>query len=353
MARYHCAFCVKTVVSLLVLTTALHPPQPARAGISSWLFSDDKDKAKTTPDATAPKAVQRPSGAPATGQSGGDAAYRAFDSGKYLTALDLAEKAAKTGDPAAHTLIGRIYSEGLGVAVDDAVAAQWFKRGAELGDVNAMFALGLMFARGRGVEKNYETAATLFEGAAKTGHPEANYNLGLLFLNGSGKPKNVHRAARHIAYAAEKQVAAAQYDLAGLYALGAGVPHDAYEQARWLAKAAEQGMPEAQYEYAVLLLKGFGIRMDEPKAIPYLKQAAAKGIAGAQNRLAYVYEEGIGVSKDPVEMAKWRFLAKEAGFEDIFMDNKVAKLPKETRLMAQKAAADFRSRALLEPLSVK
>src|SRR5262245_44779007 len=37
--------------------------------------------------------------------TGDDAAYEAFDQGKYLTALDLAQKAAEKGDPQAHTLV--------------------------------------------------------------------------------------------------------------------------------------------------------------------------------------------------------------------------------------------------------
>src|SRR5262245_58475115 len=49
-----------------------------------------------------------------------DAAYEAFDQGRYLTALELAVKAAETGDPQAHTLVGRIYGEGYGVAKNSA-----------------------------------------------------------------------------------------------------------------------------------------------------------------------------------------------------------------------------------------
>ncbi|MEM1372511.1 MAG: tetratricopeptide repeat protein, partial [Pseudomonadota bacterium] len=197
------------------------------------------------------------------------------------------------------------------------------------------------------------TAASLFESAARTGHAEANYNLGLLFLNGSGKPKNVHRAALHIGYAAEQGIAAAQYDYAGLVEQGVGVEQNAYEQARWLSKAAEQGLAAAQYEYAVMLLRGRGLKVDVPKAIVLLKDAARKGVAGAQNRLAHVYDQGVRVSPDPLQMAKWRFLAAEAGFDDAALDSKVAALPAETRLKAQQLAARFRDTALVAPLSLQ
>lgn len=278
--------------------------------------------------------------------TGDNAAYIAFDQGQYLTALKLAEAAAKKGEPQAHTLIGRICAEGLGVAKDEALAAKWYARGDQLGDIQSTFALGVLYAQGHGVKKDYDKAAELFEKAALTGHPEANYNLGLLFLAGTGKPKNPYRAAQHIRYAAEKGIAAAQYDLGGMYQQGVGVPPDALQASHWLKKAAEQGMAEAQFDYAIMLLRGLGLTRDEPKAIPYLKSAAQKGLAAAQNRLAYVYAEGIGVKKSPQEAAKWRLIARAGGLEDKRADDQlVQKLPKAELLAAQKAAAEWREDA--------
>ena len=111
----------------------------------------------------APQGKSAPYLAPATGE---DAAYIAFEQGQYLTALSLAEQAAKRDDPQAHTLIGRIYADGLGVPKDESVAARVPARGAELGDVEAAFALGLQLAEGRGVEKDMAAAARMFETAA-------------------------------------------------------------------------------------------------------------------------------------------------------------------------------------------
>ncbi|MEM1371036.1 MAG: hypothetical protein AAGG72_02285, partial [Pseudomonadota bacterium] len=124
-----------TVLSLAIGIAAVGGA-PARADISSWFWSDGKQDGK----APTKSITQSPSAQPAPGQSGGaedpktaadpEAAYRAFDQGKYLTALRLAERHSKTNHPASHTLIGRIYAEGLGVSQDLSVAAQWYKRGA-------------------------------------------------------------------------------------------------------------------------------------------------------------------------------------------------------------------------------
>ncbi len=281
---------------------------------------------------------------PATGE---DAAYIAFEQGRYLTALNLAERAAKEGDPQAHTLIGRIYAEGLGVPKDETVAAQWYARGAELGDTEAAFALGLHLAEGRGVKKDREAAARMFEIAAAKGHPYANYNLGLMFMDGDGKPENPRRGALHIRYAAEQGVVAAQYDLAVLYQTGHGVEADAYEAARWMRRAAEQGLLEAEYDYALMLLRGFGLNSEMPKAVDYLRSAAEKGFAGAQNRLAHLLADDERGQPDLIEAAKWRILARESGIEDEALDQLVAKLPADARLAAEKAAHEWRERAAI------
>ncbi len=287
--------------------------------------------------------------APASGE---DAAYFAFDQGQYLTALDLAERAAAKGDPQAHTLVGRIYAEGLGVGKDEVVAARWYARAAELGDTEAAFALGLQLAEGRGIEKVGAAAANMFEKAAATGHPYANYNLGLLFLNGDGKPENPHRAAMHITYAAEKGVTAAQYDLAVLYQTGHGVQPNALEAARWMRRAAEQGMVEGEYDYALLLLRGFGLNAEVPKAIDYLRSAADKGFAGAQNRLAHLLiDDAGGRNVQPVESAKWRLLARDSGLKDEALDARIGKMSRADRQAAEKAAQEWRDRSSIGMLA--
>ena len=348
----------KTLPALVSLTTlvvvvgglAIH--NGALAESSSWFQKSDAPPAKKPAPASPVKGPTSdhsktvPTTVPATGE---DAAYTAFDQGQYLTALKLAEEDASHKDPQAHTLIARIYAEGLGVPKNEKTAVNWYTRAVDLGDVPAMFALGIMLAEGRGVEKNRDAAAKLFERAALTGHALANYNLGLLFLKGDGKPENPIRAAQHIRYAAEKGIAQAQYDLAGLYQSGTGVAPNALETAQWLSRAAEQNLAAAQYDYAVLLLKGLGLTRDEPKAVPYLKAAAEKGIAGAQNRLAYVYLEGIGTDKNPIEAAKWRLIAQKSGLADKSLDDTVAKLAKADRQAAEKAASEWADRIQIQP----
>ncbi len=286
-------------------------------------------------------------------KAGTDPAYDAFEQGKYLTALALALDLAKTGDVPAHTLVGRIHAEGLGVAKDAATAAKWYARAAELGDVEAAVGLGAMFATGTGVEKDHAQAARYFEKAAATGHAVASYNLALLFLSGKGKPENPQRGFGLMGYAAEKGVTAAQYDLGTLYATGTGTEPNAFEAAKWFARAANRGHGEAEVEFASILLKKHDLSPEEAAKIQkrgfaLLQSAASKGMPVALNRLARCYANGVGVAADQLEAAKWHIIAKSVGVEDEALDKLVAKLSRADKAKAEKAAGEWRDRVLLE-----
>ncbi|MFM9943423.1 MAG: tetratricopeptide repeat protein [Hyphomicrobiaceae bacterium] len=293
-----------------------------------------------------------------------DPAYDAYDQGKYLTALELAEKAARNGEAQAFTLIGRIHAEGLAVPQNYATAAKAYAKGVELGDIEAAFSLGALYAQGQGVELNYDTAAKLFETAALKGHALANYNLAQLFLRGKGKTENPRRAHAHMLYAAERGVVAAQYDVATMLATGIGTEANAFEGAKWMAKAARAGHVEAEIEYAIILFK-VDVDPNEPdplakrdaeakqkaahaEAVTLLKSAAEKGNAIGQNRLARCYANGLGVAKDLVEAAKWNLIARDGGIEDEGLDKMLAKLSRADKQKAEVAADAWRDRSQVQ-----
>jgi TPR repeat protein len=277
-------------------------------------------------------------------QAEADPAYEAFEQGHYLTALELAVQAAEHGEPQAHTLVGRIYSEGLGVTPNAPLAAQWFARAAELGDPEGMFAYGMLLVQGRGVDKDRVKAASMFEQAAARKHLLANYNLALLYMRGDGKPENPYRALLHMRYAAENGVVTAQYDLGTMYATGLGTPANAFEAAKWIGKAAAAGHPEAQLDYAIILFRGRGVPPDAKKGAEFFRRAAEKGLATAQNRLARCYTHGAGVAQDLIEAAKWNFIAKGGGVVDEALDALLAKMPGVDQAKAQAAAQQWRDR---------
>ena len=285
------------------------------------------------------------------GAAEGDQAYEAFDQGQYLTALAIAQKAAERGDPQAHTLIARIYAEGLGVPQSAETAARWYAKGAELGDIEAAFGLGILYAEGSGVKQDYNEAARLLEVAALKGHPLANYNLGLLFLRGKGKAENPYRAFKHVEYAAERGIVAAQFDLGSFYSTGTGTAHDAWEAARWIRKAANAGHTEAELQYAVILFAGHGTAPDEVQGAKLFRLAAEKGVPLAQNRLGRCYALGKGVEQSAIEAAKWHLIAKTNGLDDDVLGDLYKKLSRADKLKAEKAADEWRDRSQIQTRS--
>lgn len=287
-----------------------------------------------------------------------EAAFEAFEQGKYLTALELAERAASLGDPQAHTLLGRIHAEGLGVGQDFAKAARWYGEGVQLGDLESAFALGVLHAQGNGVAKNFDEAARLFEMAALKGHPQANYNLALLFLKGQGKTENPVRAYRHMLFAAERSVPEAQYDVGTLYMTGTGTEPNAFEGAKWIGRAARTGHPEAEIEYAIILFKVDADPNDKEQVarqlaaqidgFKLLRKSAERGNPIGQNRLARCYANGVGSEMNLVEAAKWNFIAREGGIEDAALDKLLARLSKADRDKAQRAAEEWRERSVIQ-----
>ncbi len=264
-----------------------------------------------------------------------DPAYAAFDQGKYILAIKEAKKAASRGEPQAYTLLGRIYSEGLGVPRNLQEAARWYQQGAGKGDVDSQFALALMLAQGKGLARNDALAADLFQQAADKGHVEAQYNMALIYSDGLGRTQDHSQAAKYLKLAAQNGNVKAQYDLGTFYALGQGVRKNSQLAQQWTKKAADSGLSNAQVEYAIMLIKGITLteqqknqlranpalrRSIDIEAAKYFKMAADKGNPVAQNRLARLYYFGFGVRKNIMEAAKWHFIARAKGVSDGKLD---------------------------------
>lgn len=265
-------------------------------------------------------------------------AFDAFQSGEYLTAIKEAEKAAAKGDAAAHTLLGEIYSKGLGANRDEALAASWYEKGAKLGDANAQLALGVMLNEGRGVKKDKARAATLFEKAAKKGLASAQYNLALVLIEGRVRKTNISEAVAWLQKAADQDHAQALYDLSGVYA-SEGPSSNPEKALGLLKRSATLGHASAQLEYAIKQFNGKGVAKDEAAAIKLFRAAAEKGNPVAQNRLAHIYANGAtNFPENPVEATKWHLLARDAGASDFVLDVYITRLTPEQRAKAESAA---------------
>src|ERR1700730_17782337 len=152
---------------------AAETPKPAAKPKPKPHVVDKKPAAAPKPDATpAPAVTVVPT--PTPDDPNVDLVYGAYQRGMYKTAFDLATKRVQdTGDPKAMTMLGEVYANAMGVRLDYAKAADWYKRAAAGGDREAMLALAMMRFEGRGGPGNQEESAKLMGSSAKPGSPNA------------------------------------------------------------------------------------------------------------------------------------------------------------------------------------
>ncbi len=136
-----------------------------------------------------------PAGMP-TGAAGSKAAQlwqqasAYFERSDYRRALPLYEEGAALGYPRAMAVLGNMYRQGLGMAVDLRKAAQWYERGAAGGSRSAQSSLADMLESGDGIPRDVARAAKLYEQSARQGFPDAQFALGISYEFGQGVPRN-------------------------------------------------------------------------------------------------------------------------------------------------------------------
>lgn len=103
--------------------------------------------------------------------------------GRYDAARSVFEELATIGDAQALLYLGSMYERGLGVPVDDAIAADFYKRSCDSGNLTSCFFLGMLKYRSRDIEG----ALRWYRIAAEAGHPAAAYWIAQIY----GDPSNL------------------------------------------------------------------------------------------------------------------------------------------------------------------
>lgn len=294
----------------------------------------------------APAAVAEPTGEvsdPAPTEHPADRAYSAYQRGLYVTAVKLAEPIAKLGDPAAQTLLGEIYSRGLGVRQDEKLAARWYEAAAKSGSAEGQFRYALLLIDGKVVGQDLAKARDLMRSAADADIPLAGYNYAQMLIQAS-PVAGFTEALPYFERSARAGVADAQYAMSQVYAYGKGVQTPDLPKARtWLQAAAAGGHDTAQIELGIWMINGKGGPASATDGARWLLRAAARGNPIAMNRIAHLYKDGIGVAADKVEAGKWSVLAKRADNADAALDSFFRSLDEGSQKAALEAANRFRA----------
>jgi hypothetical protein len=118
----------------------------------------------------------------------------AFAEGNYETALAECQPLADEGNVGAQFCLGRMYANGFGVAMDDALALKWYGLAAAAGHAEAQYNLAVMHANGWGVVMDDVPAVGFYQLAAEQGYVAAQTALGFCYKHGAGVEKNLQTA---------------------------------------------------------------------------------------------------------------------------------------------------------------
>jgi len=299
---------------------------------------------------------------------------------------------AEKGDADAQTELGKIYTEGTGVARDEVEGSRWYRKAAEQGNIMGEFQTAGAYLQGRGVKRDPAEAARwlariaeqveFLAGDLKDTTLEATVatTLAGLYADGIGVGQDTVRAAMWagIAWARAKDKnqlrlpllhatpeqfdeagrlvkmwaqavrgdAKAQTDLGLVYKAEKSAAHDYVEAARWFERAADQGNAPAQYALALAYSNGEGVPRDDAEAVRWLRSAADQGHPAAQFYLGLSYYTGKGLPQDKVQALTWAFIAasKSTGDEKKQVDDFV-EMVGSTVTPAQRDEAGRRAKA--------
>lgn len=125
---------------------------------------------------------------------------KALNQGDYATALKEWKPLAEQGDARAQTVLGLMYTNGIGVPRDDAEAVKWFRLAADQGYAQAQYNLGVMYAVGQGIQQDDAEAVKWYRLAAVQGYVKAKNALKItepkLAKQSKKKPFEVEKGAQ-------------------------------------------------------------------------------------------------------------------------------------------------------------
>jgi enhanced entry protein EnhC len=197
------------------------------------------------------------------------------DPSKQSSAFEMAKKEANAGKAGAALLVGLMYDRGIGVALNQDEAIDWYEKAPT--NPIASFILGTYYSQGLGVSKDAEKGKASLQQAAEAGFSYANLNLavmkqqlgepflpdldkassmgnskaGLLladyYLSRANDAQQMQQARDIYQHFADKGDKDAQLKLGFMYEQGLGGVPDIASAEKWYGASANQGQPIAQY----------------------------------------------------------------------------------------------------------
>jgi TPR repeat protein len=102
-----------------------------------------------------------------------DIGLKHYQKGDFAKAYCIWVKLAQADDTAAQYILGWMYANGEGLAVNAKQAVLWWEKAASLGSADAHFILARSYVTGDGVKRNKNKAIELYLEASQLGHEDA------------------------------------------------------------------------------------------------------------------------------------------------------------------------------------
>lgn len=191
--------------------------------------------------------------------------FRLLKKGEYASAFPILLNAAEHGHPGAQDYVGRMYTEGVGVAIDLKEGFRWTKESAENGCAAAQTNLARCYQFGTGVDKSIDLALKWMKEAADNGDPMGIHNLASFYREGYLLPQDDNKAIEYYQLAISKGFARSMNDL-GVLHQSRGEYYKAYSL---YLEATQRDEPKSFWNLARLLFNGNGCERNVKKALEY------------------------------------------------------------------------------------
>lgn len=245
------------------------------------------------------------------GTDGTFTVWRVADDGAgYLSAL---KRLAEGGSTPAMLFLGRLYSNGTGVAHDANEASHWYKTAALAGSTNGMLLYGDSLATGEPLRDVVEAERWIRQ-SANAGNMGAVYRLGRMYRDGEGRPRDPLEAVSLFKQAADANYTPAMVALGLMLEGGSGIEADHLQAVQWYKRAADAGDADGMAALGTMYSAGRGVERDYVAAASWYDEGAKRGQMLAIHNIAVLYDKGLGVPRNPQTAAEYIYRALELGY---------------------------------------
>jgi TPR repeat protein len=186
-----------------------------------------------------------------------------------------------------------------GVNIDKDKALAMHQKACDGGAAAACYDVGIMYSNGWGVAKDEARGTRSYQKACEGGDPAGCYGFGQSLRQGKGVAKDEARALLAYKKSCDGAYAPGCYKHAFMYEEGLGVAKDLAKAAPFYQKSCERGDSGACAKLAQL----------------YQKSCEGRNLRGC-HKLAGLYEKGAGVAKDPAKAVALDQEACKRGFTE-------------------------------------